>query len=731
MGAWASLAAQAASLKEISNAVLTVRYDEAAKSFSIIDRKTGGNAICEGKLDGVCTVAGHTMVSEQADGSLTLELRGDQPFVFVTKELHNSGAAEMDVPKVVPLTFSMDLGKPANELRTLGTAGLLEPDKNPGSYLFLTCADPATRHGVVAGWLTEDRGSGVMFSGVKDGKVEMKAQIDYGHLRIAPGKTEKLETLAIGYFEDARIGSELYAGLIRQHYDIKLRPRAAVYCTWYAEKHGQAGDEKSTVELADFAAKQLKPYGFGVVQIDDEWQDGQGINGPRRGFDRVRPGGPYANGIAPVAAAVNKTGLTFGLWWLPFGRNFQDAEYKDRQDWFVKRPDGQPYDTPWGGTCLDLTHPKVQTHLAQISKLYRSWGVKYYKMDGLSTGAACDPMYVNDGYKDDHLGNHQPFHDPSVSNIEAFRSGLKLIRKHAGDDVFFSGCCASQNMRSLGGSIGLVDAMRIGPDAGGDIRAGSLRGSRLYFLNGRVWWNDPDPVMMRSAGGGLGGGAVSADIARLTTSWVALSGQFFLLSDWLPDLAAERIEILKRTMLSHNATSRPVDYFDNELPRIWHVEQGPRHVLGLYNWENQPQTLGATLAKSGLDPSKTYYAYDFWKNELLPDIKDSFSYELPPTSCKVVALRADEGHPVVLSTSRHVTQGMVDLTNEQWAQGVLSGTSEVIANDPYELRIRVPAGWKLQQASAPTSGAAGLIRMQLKTTDTAKVNWKVAFIREK
>ena len=84
----------------------------------------------------------------------------------------------------------------------------------------------------------------------------------------------------------------------------------------------------------------------------------------RRGFDRVRPDGPYKHGIAPVAEAVDKLGLVFGLWFLPFGRNFQDPEYKDRQDWFVKRENGKPYDTVWGGTCLDLTHPEVRDVVA-------------------------------------------------------------------------------------------------------------------------------------------------------------------------------------------------------------------------------------------------------------------------------------------------------------------------------------------------------------------------------
>ena len=82
-----------------------------------------------------------------------------------------------------------------------------------------------------------------------------------------------------------------------------------------------------------------------------------------------------------------------------------------------------------------------------------------------------------------------PAHDPSLTNVEVMRKGLGHIRKGAGDDVFFSGCAASQNMRTYAGTIGLVDSMRVGPDFNHDgqgIRSGPLRGSWMYFLNGKV-----------------------------------------------------------------------------------------------------------------------------------------------------------------------------------------------------------------------------------------------------
>ena len=95
----------------------------------------------------------------------------------------------------------------------------------------------------------------------------------------------------------------------------------------------------------------------------------------------------------------------------------------------------------------------------------------------------------------------------------------------------------------------------------------------MYFLNGRVWWNDPDPCTVRAAGKGIGTKGVTLDQARLTASWVAMAGQFFLISDWLPALPPERLDILKRTMLSHNATARPVDYLSRGKQRRTVCEQ--------------------------------------------------------------------------------------------------------------------------------------------------------------
>jgi glycosyl hydrolase family 95/glycosyl hydrolase family 65 len=749
----------------IGNPFLSVQFDPVTKVLeasaragnkiflrNIIPNGVTGTAVKEQVFSPVFGKGDALVIPAVEGGSISFTLYQTQPFLFVTQAIRNTSSENVDFQKLSPLTFSVDLGKSASELKTLGTGGLLDPDKNPGSYVFLTTVDPATRNGVVTGWLTNEKGSGVLFSDVKNDQIEIKAQIDYGHLLLPVGKREVTETLLIGYFDDARLGEEQFADAIAKQQNIQLKPRSAVYCTWYSEKNGGAGSEGSSIELAKFIRDSLQQFGLGVIQIDDQWQAGGQYNGPHRGFDRVDPKGGYPNGMTNTTNGIKKEGLTAGIWWMPFARNHQDPEYKDRQQWFAQRKNGKPFETAWGGTSLDLTNPSVQNHIAYVARTLHDWGFDYFKMDGLWTGTVTEQVYINDGYKNDSIGNCKLLHNPFKTQIEAFRDGLRILRRGAGDGVFFSGCCVSQNMRSFGASIGLVNSMRIGPDFNHDgqsIRTGAIRASRLYFLNGRVWWNDPDPSMLRESGhstaDGASAGIGSLTRARLLPSFVAVSGQFFLSSDWLPDLPNDRIEIMKRCMASHHGIARPVDAFDKALPSIWLATDSksgtPRKVIGLFNWDTAALHIGCTLSRAGLDDKKIYHAFDFWGNKALADISDSIAGDLPSESCRIIAVRAKSDHPIVVSTSEHVTQGMIDLLNEKWESNTLSGTSKLIGGDDYELRV---AGlhdggeWKIEDARIVDNPGGvkiavlpqteeGWVRIVIKSSGSQVVKWRLRF----
>ena len=366
--------------------------------------------------------------------------------------------------------------------------------------------------------------------------------------------------------------------------------------------------------------------------------------------------------MKPVADRFQQLGLTTGLWFIPFAGNHQDPEYKDRPALVREAADRRAVRHPLVWHVVRPHTAGSQSVSGRLGKTIRSWGVNSVKLDALYTGIAVDTAEVNDGFKDDHFGNNAPLHDPTKTNIEAYRDGLRLLREAVGPEVFFAGCAVSQNMRCLGGSIGLVDSMRIGPDNApnwndyhkeiannerNSLVTGPVRGSRLYFLHGRTWWNDPDPCYVRAG--------IPLHHARLNASWMSLTGQYLLNSDWIPNLPAERLDILKRTMPNHGAVARPVDYFDSILPSIWLVtdtrQPVRRDVLGLFNWDSGDRTIGCTAAKAGLDPQKTYYAFDFWGNTPLPSFRGEFQFEVPAQSCRVIGVRAAEGPS---ATGQHV-----------------------------------------------------------------------------
>jgi len=621
-----------------------------------------------------------------ADGrTMTLRLWEKLPFLAVDASIANKGKDPLIINKVP--VFRATLPGTSEKMKILGTGGLSTPGEKIGSYMWLAAADPESRSGIVAGFLSTDRGSGVVFAEENDKQLHIDAQLEHGRLTVKPGETVELETLLIGYFDDVRVGMEDWANAVAQHQKIKLPPQPCGYCTWY---RAGSSNEHAMAKQTEIAAKELAPFGFNFMQIDDGWQDGVSRNGPRKNFTRVRADGPYPSGMKQTADMIRRRGLTPGIWFMPFSGTWDDPWFKDRRDWFAKRADGKPFDTPWGGTSMDMTNPDARKYLYDyVHRISHDWGYRFFKMDGLSTGAAVSPQYVNLGYHDDHFGD-SALHDPDKTHIEAFRSGLKLVREAAGKDVFLLGCCASQNMRSYGGAFGLVDAMRVGPDNGGgdwpSILTGPRIASRHYHLNGRIWYNDPDVVYVRPS--------ISLNQVRANTSWVSITGQLFIVSDDFTQLKRDRLEVLKRVMPAHGRQARPVDLLENEVPRIWLVtdDRGGvrRDVIGLFNWDEKRRwQVDYPLDRMGLPKAKRFTAFDFWDNQLLPPIEGRLKVTVPPASCMILAVRPETDHPQVISTSRHVTQGMVDLLEEKWdaAGKTLRGRSRVVAGDPYEIRI--------------------------------------------
>ena len=739
----------------IENDSLRVTYRPDSAAFAVAARPSG-QVFLQGRLlahpgsrvertsvtDEVWGKGQMLLITEADSLRESIKVFPGVPFVRFQSTIKNGTDHPVVRRSIQPVHLSLHRNKPAGVLRTLGTAGLkrVSREDNPGSYSFLAVADPESRRGVVTGWLTQNRGSGVIFSDLQDGTPVLDGQLDFGRLEIPPGESVPLETFLVGRFQDARLGLEAYADAVARQSRISLPPQPTVYCTWY---HARASNQQDLLANAVFAKRHLSPYGFTTLQIDDGWQAGLKDNGPKKNFTTSDPNGPYPYGMKQTADAIKRLGLMPGIWFMPFAGTRNDPFFADKQDLFATK-DGKPFEVRWGGTCFDLTNPATQDYVRSVvRRIARDWGYQYFKLDGLWTGMAARIEYIQTGYKDDHLGEAR-LHDPLKTNIEAYRDGLRLVREAAGNDVFLLGCNVAQNMRTLGASFGLLDAMRIGPDNGPRweaMRRGPFSGSTLYFLNGRVWYNDPDPVYVRKS--------VPLNQARALLSWVTISGQLNSSSYQYADLPPERLNLLQRAMPSHGLTARPVDLFEHRIPRIWLLKDPrtavPLSIVGLFNWAaDSAQTIRYPMEKIGLSGTDEYVGFNYWDDSFVSPFSGELHAVLPGASCRVLALRPAADIPRVIGTSRHITQGVLDLKAEEWDAGnaVLSGASEVVGGDLYELRLaamRPDQPWQVvslgvdepaQQADVAiklVSQEDWKVRVLITSPENRTVRWRIRF----
>ena len=192
-----------------------------------------------------------------------------------------------------------------------------------------------------------------------------------------------------------------------------------------------------------------------------------------------------------------------------------------------------------------------------------------------------------------------------------------------------------------------------------------------------------------------------------------------------------------------------MDLFDEKIARIWLLtdeRRTPRRdVIGLFNWdEKEPAHISCPLAKIGLPKTGRYVGFDYWADEFVAPFEGSLQSDLPAASCRILAVRPVSGQPQVIGTSRHITQGIVDMLEETWDEKTqqLSGVSRVVANDPYEIRIAALGGATAWQATGATvsapDAAAGVkirvakqedwkVRVQLDSPTSRDIHWTIQF----
>jgi alpha-galactosidase len=338
-----------------------------------------------------------------------------------------------------------------------------------------------------------------------------------GTITLGPNETLALAPLWIQTGTDASGLLEDYAVLAAERSPARGlgREPPTGWLTWY-EYYEDIDEDIVRAELAAAEALNADPSTaqLEVFQIDDGWQEVWGDWTAREDF----PGG-----MPLLAADIQASGMTPGLWLAPLYVDRSTGTYAEHPDWWVRHFDGDELRFTNVGTgdyaVLDVTHPDARAWLqSELARLVAD-GWTYLKLDFLYAG-------TQEGLR--HSGG---------TGVESYATAMALIEEAVGSEVFLLASGAPMLP-----SLGHFDGFRTGsdiaffvvpdPDPAFLRWAGRATAGRSW-ANGRWWWSDPDPVLIRDP-------FTDAQVRGALAAQVASGGSWFL-GDSLLTLSPERL----------------------------------------------------------------------------------------------------------------------------------------------------------------------------------------------
>jgi alpha-galactosidase len=538
------------------------------------------------------------------------------------------------------------------------------------SDMFGILGDCAHRTAILAGFLSQKQNFGSLEAWIGPPGSALRLWANGDGVRLDPGKILSTDWACLYIFQlDSPDPLEPYLqGVAREN---ALFPededtsnalpadRTSIptgWCSWYQFfKDLRAEDILQNLS----AAADLRPdLPLELIQVDDGYTAHWG--------DWLSSRDVFPEGVGTLAGQIRQSGFTPGLWLAPFIVATKSRLMANHPDWVLRnrlrRPVNAGFFNGAFATALDLTHPAAREYVSSmIERAVHQWGYSYLKLDFLYAGA---------------LPGRRS--DPTRTRAQVLRDALQSIRQVAGTDTTLLGCGCP-----LGSAIGLVDAMRIGPDVAVRWQAASRRqgrtnrrgegrpSTRAAIHNAltrapfhRRWWiNDPDCLLLRPTTE-----LSLAEVQSLATV-IALSGGSLLLSDHLPDLPPDRRRIAQ--VLFPLIGKRPyvLDWFGTPTPHRLQVDlDGPTghwHVLALFNWADAPEDVHLLLQDFYLDPRIAYHGREFWTGSSYKiDPGKNHDEELvipqiPPHGVALLALRPLRPYqPQYLGSDLHISQGM-------------------------------------------------------------------------
>lgn len=490
----------------------------------------------------------------------------------------------------------------------------------------------------------------------------------------------------------------------------------AGWMTWYSV--GFDACEENVLENTQWQNKNLKPFGADTIWIDWEWHHADYSGFREDGADSLSPDSQnYPHGLGYVADKIKENGFVPALW---IGYTNDPGENKfirENPEIVLNK------DTSWCGTYFyDMSHPKyLNEFLPMAIKQVKDWGFQAIKYDTLNDGLIVQEKYHMDAY------------DPSLTTKQMFRRMIQKTRECMGEDAYILSCCPTHPGIFWAGDS--FDAARVGADTFAwetFINEGILPIMKHYPIHNIVLYNDVDNLILSEQYNNY-------RQAASRSYFVGMLGLPITLGDILPELPAERVDLLKRCLPVMDI--HPMDIKDHPSDKRFltinlNIEKPYEsyNVVDVLNLQGESKEYELRLDGDLYLDEGDYHLYDFTKKQYLGYSDAKIALKLEPYESRVIAVRRKLDRPQLISTSRHITQGAAEITDMVWldTECTLTLSSELVAGDPYTVTLYVPCGYTPldKEQLKPVSPEDGVFEYSFCPDEGKEYRMEFAFIKE-
>ena len=651
---------------------------------------------------------------------------------------------------------------------TTGTTGILPVD----SFVTVNSAAGAEPAHLVPG-LSRNSANGILVTGLVDGKRRTlvagglqydafgkMAELDDGTLTlyaadevgvlVEPGTNQlfSADTFYIDAVTDDPFASaEAYGRAMRKAngadpnvYDFPL------LCGWAVgalSRLGNINNAPALVKELDMAnEKGFTKYSKVGVRLEPDFYCYHDHGNTEQGwyddahwarYGHLRP--PYETFAKWCAAIKARNGIPYT--YIQVGMPSDDFAIAHR-DWMLfnstnrierKHMHHRPYVT------YDLSDKGMADHMLAVWKRLRKDGMQGIKFDYPETG-----YNTQGGFDDIH-----------ASATQVYRRYFALAREGLGKEAFLD----ERNLGECGRpcldvTAGIVDTQRTWNDSNKfDPHMITTDGLRWFKMR-TVFNYYPDSKAIHGLLEGVRRSMLTT--VYLTSGRIELATSFRLFT---PGMTHD----LSRLYPEYREpfAARPIDAFKKGVvnPTVYDLELAPTwHQVMLFNPEKKRATVKTALCGDratdgalGLDPAAKWRVHSFWDAVYLGILGagDALEIEMNGLECEMFRVTKAEARPQVVSTTRHVLQGWMDIADEKWdatgrilsgaAKHIASGTTEsvVIAADTADGKVfpLVRAEVSPEDVAAGVKVCAvetnGTVRVAITVPQARAVKWGVAF----